>query len=97
MRYIQDGRLDIDNGAAELAIPPLAIGRNNWLHIGGDGGLNTASVLMSVCASARRHGLNPWSYLRDLLDQLTSGMAAGVPNVRALLPDVWKQRQRPVQ
>ena len=42
----------------------------NWLHVGGDGELKTASVLLSVCASATRYRLNPWSYLRDVLDHL---------------------------
>ena len=79
------------NGAAERAIRPLAIGRANWLQIGGDGGLATASVLLSVCASATRHRLNPWSYLRDMLDQLANRPAtAGVDD---LLPDAWAQRQ----
>lgn len=70
VRYLDDARFAIDNGAAERAIRPLAIGRGNWLHVGGDGGLKTASVLLSVCASATGHRLNPWSYLRDVLGQL---------------------------
>src|SRR5262249_60225649 len=55
VRYPNDSRFSIDNGASERAIRPLAIGRTNWLHVGGDGGLKTASVLLSVCASATRH------------------------------------------
>ncbi len=70
VRYLDDSRFAIDNGAAERAIRPLALGRANWLHVGGDGGLKTASVLLSVCASASRHRLDPWSYLRDVLDHL---------------------------
>ena len=42
VRYVQDGRLAIDNGAAEQAIRPLAVGRRNWLQIAGDGGLQTS-------------------------------------------------------
>jgi hypothetical protein len=64
-----------------------AIGRTNWLHVGGDGGLKTASVLLSVCASATRHRLNPWSYLRDVLDQLAGRSAGG--DLGDLVPDVW--------
>jgi transposase len=59
----------------------------NWLQIGGDGGLKTASVLLSVCASATRHRLNPWSYLHDLLDQLAGRTAKD--DVADLLPDAW--------
>jgi hypothetical protein len=48
--------------------------RANWLHVGGDGGLKTASVLLSVCASATRHRLNPWAYLRN-----STARQAGLP------------------
>ena len=86
-RYVTNGRLAIDNGPAERAIRPLAIGRRNWLFIGGDGGLATAAVLLSVCASAKRHGLNAWSYLRDLFDRLPA-LSSGA-DLSPFLPDVW--------
>ena len=87
VRYLDDARFAIDNGAAERAIRPLAIGRGNWLHVGGDGGLKTASVLLSACASASRHRLNPWSYLRDVLDQLVGRSVND--DMNDLLPDTW--------
>jgi transposase len=86
-RYVTDGRLAIDNGPAERAVRPLAVGRRNWLFVGGDGGLSTAAVLLSVCASAKRHGLNAWSYLRDLFDRLPAVPAGS--DLSAFLPDVW--------
>ncbi|MSR55125.1 MAG: hypothetical protein EXS09_17820, partial [Gemmataceae bacterium] len=61
---VTGGRLKIDNHPAEQAIRPLAIGRRNWLHVGGDGGLNPTAVLLSLAASAKRHALNPWDYYR---------------------------------
>jgi transposase len=85
VRYLDDARFAIDNGEAERAIRPIAVGRANWLHVGGDGGLKTAAVLLSVCASATRHRLNPWSYLRDVLDQLAARSADA--DVSDLLPD----------
>jgi len=87
VRYLDDARFAIDNGAAERANRPLAIGRSNWLHVGGDGGLKTASVLLSVCASATRHRLNPWSYLRDVLNQLAACSADA--ELSDHLPDTW--------
>ena len=61
--YVSDGRLMIDTHPAELAIRPLAIGRNNWMHIGANGGLKpTAVLLLSLAASAKRHRVNPWEY-----------------------------------
>jgi transposase len=89
VRYLEDGRFAIDNGAAERAIRPLAVGRGNWLHIGGDGGLKTASVLLSICTSATRHRLNPWSYLRDVLDQLSIRPTGA--DLSDLLPDAPTQ------
>jgi len=90
VRFIDDSQFAIDNGEAERAIRPLAVGRSNWLHVGGDGGLKTASVLLSVCASATRHRLNPWSYLRDVLDRLAARSADA--DASDLLPDAWAIR-----
>jgi len=59
IRYLHDARFAIDNGAAERAIRPLAVGRGNWLHVGGDRGLKTAPVPLSVRACATRRRLDP--------------------------------------
>jgi transposase len=87
VRYLDDARFAIDNGAAERAIRPIAVGRANWLQIGGDGGLATASVLLSVCASARRNRRDPWVYLTHVLSALSSRSAVADPD--DLLPDNW--------
>jgi transposase len=89
-RYLGDARFTIDNNVAERAVRPLAVGRKNWLFIGGDGGLPTASVLLSLCASAKRHGLNPWAYLTDVLTQ----MSAKPTDLAPLLPDAWAKQTR---
>jgi hypothetical protein len=68
--YIRDGRLAIDNGPAEQTIRPLAVGRKNWLQLGGDGGLQPAAVLLSIAASVKRHGVNPWVYLKHVLTEV---------------------------
>jgi transposase len=85
--YLADGRLGIDNAVAEQAIRPLCVGRRNWLHLGGDGGLRPTAVLLSICASAKRHGINPWAYLKHVLTELP----ARPPNadLTDLLPDLW--------
>jgi hypothetical protein len=87
VRYLDDARFAIDNGAAERAIRPIAVGRANWLQIGGDGGLPTASVLLSVCASARRHRLDPWVFLKHVLTELPARTAGA--DLADLLPDRW--------
>jgi hypothetical protein len=76
-------------------VPLRIVAEPNWLHVGGDGGLKTASVLLSVCASAIRHRLNPWSYLRDVLEQLAARPATA--DVNDLLPETWTKRQSPAR
>jgi transposase len=83
--YLTDGRLTIDNGPAERATRPLCMGRRNWLHLGGDGGLRVAAVLLSIAASVRRHGLDPWAYLTHVLTELPARQAAA--DLGDLLPD----------
>jgi transposase len=85
--YLTDGRLTIDNAAAEQAIRPLAVGRRNWLHLGGDGGLKPTAVLLSICASIKRHGINPWVYLKHLLTELPARPPDA--DLTDLLPDAW--------
>lgn len=57
--------------------------------MGGDGGLKTASVLLSVCASATRHRLHPWAYLRDVFDHLAVRPAGA--DLSDLLPEALAQ------
>ena len=85
--YTRDGRLTIDNGPAEQAIRPLAVGRNNWLHVGGDGGLRPTAVLLGVAASVKRHGVNPWVYLRRVLTELPARRSRA--DLTDLLPGIW--------
>jgi transposase len=75
IRYVEDGRLTIDNAPAEQAIRPVAIGRRNWLQIAGDGGLHSAAVLLSGAASAKRHGINPWAYVQQILTDSRHALA----------------------
>jgi transposase len=89
VRYVLDGRLTINNAPAEQAIRPLAVGRRNPLQIAGDGGLKSAAVLLSVAASAKRHGVNPWAYVRHILSE--SGARPHAADFSDLLPDAWAQ------
>jgi hypothetical protein len=86
---LTDGRLTIDNSPAEQAIRPLCVGRRNWLHLGGDGGLRTTATLLSVAASVKRHGIDPWAYLSRVLAELAGRPAEAHPG--DLLPDAWSR------
>lgn len=95
MRYASDGRLDIDNNAAERAVRPMAIGRKNYLFVGSDNGGKTAAVLYSLVASAKRHGLDVFAYLRDVFARISDHPKS---RLEELLPDQWKLAQlRPAE
>jgi hypothetical protein len=83
--YASDGRLEIDNNSSERTLRPCAIGRKNWLFFGSDRGGETAAICMSVLASAKRHGIEPFAYVRQLLIALSSADV----DLRSLLPDIW--------
>ena len=94
VRYCEDGELAIDNNAAERAVKPCAIGRKNWLFCGSDSGGRTAAILFTMTGSAKRHDLDPFAWLRDVLTRLPLLLAAhdSPPGdlLQPLLPDVWK-------
>ena len=87
VRYTTDPDLAIDNNKAEQAVRAIALGRKNWLFFGSDAGGRAAAVHFSLIASARRHGLDPYAYLRDLLQRIPTH-----PNrqIADLFPDRWK-------
>ena len=83
-RYLESPYLAIDNNAVENALRPVAVGRKNWLHLGSDRGGHTAAVLMSLVQSCKRLGNEPFAYLRDVLDRVSTHPASRVED---LLPD----------
>jgi transposase len=66
MRYLDDGRLVMDNNRSERELRRIAVGRKAWLFVGSDDHAQSAAHLFSLVASARLHGLDPQAYLRDL-------------------------------
>lgn len=72
MRYLEDGRLGIDNNRAERAIKPFVIGRKNWLFNNTEAGAHASALLYSLVESARINGLNQYDYLYALLTALKS-------------------------
>lgn len=70
VRFLDDGELCADNSASERALRAVAIGRKNWLFAGSDQGGERAAQIYSLIASAKRHGLEPFAYLRLLFQRL---------------------------
>lgn len=65
-RFLEDGRLKLDNNASERALRKVAVGRKNWLFVGSDDHAQSTANLLSMIASARLHDLDPEDYLRDV-------------------------------
>jgi hypothetical protein len=92
IRPWEAGFLEIDNGASERAIRPVALGRKNWLFAGSDEGGQTAATLMSLCATCKELGIDPFVYLRDVLIRVSTHPAN---RIEELLPDRWKPAESP--
>jgi len=93
-QYLDDGQLPIDNNWVENQIRPIAIGRSNWLFAGSLRAGQRAAAVMSLVQSARLNGLDPYAYLKDVLQRLPTHSHR---LVHELLPHRWQsteQRQR---
>ncbi len=88
--YPNDGHLDIDNNEGENAVRGIALGRKNWLFCGSDRGGRAAAIHFSLLASCKRHGRDPWVYLRDVLTRLPAMLpGASKEDLLTLLPHRW--------
>jgi transposase len=85
VRYADDGRLEIDNNAAERALRVVALGRKNYLFAGSDAGGERAATLYSLMGTAKLNGLDPETYLRDVLSRIADHP---INRIEELLP--WK-------
>jgi transposase len=84
--YTRDGELSIDNNVSERSVRAQAIGRKNYLFVGSDRGGRTAATLYSLVGSCKRHGVDPFAYLKDILERLPTHPA---DRLGELLPDAW--------
>jgi transposase len=86
-RCFDDGRLALDNNAAERALRGVAIGRKNWLFAGSDAGGRRAAALYSLIESAKLNAINPQHYLTDVLARIADHPAR---HIAELLPWNWQ-------
>lgn len=70
VRYCDDGRIEIDNNAAERSLRAVALGRKNYLFAGSDRGGERAAAIYSLIGSAKLNGLDPEAYLREVLTRI---------------------------
>jgi transposase len=69
-RFLGDGKIEIDNNAAERAMRSIALGRKNWLFAGSDIGGSSAATMYTLIETAKLNGLNPWEYLRAVFERI---------------------------
>ena len=82
IKYLDDGRLSIDNNRAERAIKPFVIGRKNWLFSQTANGANASAILYSVIETAKANAIIPFDYIMACLSELCQP----VPDIDSLLP-----------
>ena len=87
--FLDDGRIALDNNTVERAIRPIALGRKNHLFAGSDGGAARWAVVASLLATAKLNNVEPFAYLRDVLERMSNGHP--MSRLDDLLPWNWAQ------
>jgi hypothetical protein len=80
-----DGRIEIDNNRVERQMRGVAIGRKNWLFAGSAAGGQRAAVAYSLIGTCGLLGVEPWAYLKDVLQRLAEGS-----DPATLTPRLWR-------
>jgi transposase len=70
LRFCEDGRIEMDNNAAERALRAVALGRKNYLFAGSDAGGERAAAIYSLLGSAKLNGIDPEAYLSLVLRRI---------------------------
>lgn len=86
--YTKDGMLNIDNNPVENQIRPVAVGRKNYLFAGSHDAAQRAAMMYSLFATCRMHGINPYEWLKDVLQRMHTYTTQ---NIHELLPQNWKK------
>jgi len=81
-RYLEDGRLSIDNNRAERAIKPFVIGRKAWLFSNTCNGAHASAILYSLVETAKANGL----VVHDYISRCLQHIAEQPNNIEPLLP-----------
>jgi hypothetical protein len=92
-RFVDDGVLEADNNLIENLIRPSALGKKNFLFIGHPEAGERSAVIYSLLGSCRRHGINPFDYLKDLFTRLP---AAKITEIREFTPAAWAKAKQEV-
>jgi transposase len=88
-RFVDDGRLSLDNNLCEQQLRDIALGRKNYLFAGSHDAARRTAALYSLMRTCARHGVPPLPYLTDVLHRLANGWNRA--RLDELLPDRWLQ------
>jgi transposase len=91
-RFLQYGEVEIDNNLVENAIRPTAVGKKNWLFFGSQEAGQRNAVIFTLIQNCRMHGVEPHSYLKDLLERLPT--MTNQDNLDQLTPLNWKNARQ---
>jgi hypothetical protein len=86
IRFLDDGRLEIDNNRAERSIKPFVIGRKNWLFANTPSGARTSAIIYSIVETAKENGLDPFGYLKLIFEHIRTAGPVDASTVDSLLP-----------
>ena len=89
MRYLEDGRIRLDNNLAENEIRPITLGRKNYLFCGNHKAAEDMCVIQSLLATCRNHDVNPRAYLNDIITNMPYYERASTLELAPLLPHRW--------
>ena len=81
IRYASDGRIEIDNNAAERALRAVALGRKNFLFAGSDAGGDRAAAIYSLVGSAKLNDIDPEAYLRFVIERIADYRISELDNL----------------
>lgn len=87
-RFLEHGEVEIDNNLVENAIRPTAVGKKNWLFFGSEEAGQRSAVMYTLIENCRMHGVEPYAYLKDVLERLPRTTNQ---QVAQLTPLHWKQ------
>jgi transposase len=94
-KYLDHGEVEIDNNLVENSIRPTAIGKKNWLFMGSEEAGERNAVVYTLVENCRMHGIEPYTYLKDVLERLPTTTNQ---TIQELTPLNWhKARQKAVQ
>ena len=85
--FVEHGILEADNNVSERALKPVALSRKNWLWAGSERGGKAAAVAFSLIETAKLNGIEPYAYLRDVLQRINGHRQ---DRLEELLPMYWK-------